>query len=78
MSRIIVGVGGGIAAYKACTVVRQLAEAGHSVRVVPTESALQFVEPRPLRRSPVSRPVPGCSTMFPRFRTCGSDRMPTW
>lgn len=43
MSRIIVGVGGGIAAYKDCTVVRQLAEAGHSVRVVPTESALQFV-----------------------------------
>ncbi|WP_078311877.1 MULTISPECIES: bifunctional phosphopantothenoylcysteine decarboxylase/phosphopantothenate--cysteine ligase CoaBC [unclassified Mycobacterium] len=41
--RIIVGVGGGIAAYKACTVVRQLAEAGHSVRVIPTESALQFV-----------------------------------
>lgn len=43
MSRIIVGVGGGIAAYKACTVVRQLTEAGHSVRVIPTESALQFV-----------------------------------
>jgi phosphopantothenoylcysteine decarboxylase / phosphopantothenate---cysteine ligase len=43
VSRIIVGVGGGIAAYKACTVVRQLAEAGHSVRVIPTESALQFV-----------------------------------
>src|SRR5689334_23616661 len=41
--RIIVGVAGGIAAYKACTVVRQLTEAGHSVRVVPTESALQFV-----------------------------------
>lgn len=41
--RIIVGVGGGIAAYKACTVVRQLTEAGHSVRVIPTESALQFV-----------------------------------
>jgi phosphopantothenoylcysteine decarboxylase / phosphopantothenate---cysteine ligase len=41
--RIIVGVSGGIAAYKACTVVRQLAEAGHTVRVVPTESALQFV-----------------------------------
>ncbi|MUM18421.1 bifunctional phosphopantothenoylcysteine decarboxylase/phosphopantothenate--cysteine ligase CoaBC [Mycobacterium sp. CBMA271] len=41
--RVIVGVGGGIAAYKACTVVRQLAEAGHSVRVIPTESALQFV-----------------------------------
>ncbi|WP_125079351.1 bifunctional phosphopantothenoylcysteine decarboxylase/phosphopantothenate--cysteine ligase CoaBC [Mycobacterium sp. P7213] len=41
--RVVVGVSGGIAAYKACTVVRQLAEAGHSVRVVPTESALRFV-----------------------------------
>jgi phosphopantothenoylcysteine decarboxylase / phosphopantothenate---cysteine ligase len=41
--RIVVGVAGGIAAYKACSVVRQLAEAGHSVRVVPTESALRFV-----------------------------------
>ena len=41
--RIIVGVSGGIAAYKACTVVRQLAEAGHTVRAIPTESALQFV-----------------------------------
>jgi phosphopantothenoylcysteine decarboxylase / phosphopantothenate---cysteine ligase len=41
--RIVVGVSGGIAAYKACTVVRQLAEAGHQVRVVPTESALRFV-----------------------------------
>lgn len=41
--RIIVGVAGGIAAYKACTLIRQLTEAGHSVRVVPTESALNFV-----------------------------------
>src|SRR6201997_3235180 len=41
--RIIVGVSGGIAAYKACTVVRQLVEAGHEVRVIPTESALRFV-----------------------------------
>lgn len=41
--RIIVGVSGGIAAYKACSVVRQLTEAGHDVRVVPTESALRFV-----------------------------------
>ncbi len=41
--RIIVGVAGGIAAYKASSVVRQLTEAGHSVRVVPTESALRFV-----------------------------------
>jgi phosphopantothenoylcysteine decarboxylase/phosphopantothenate--cysteine ligase len=41
--RIIVGVSGGIAAYKACTVVRQLTEAGHRVRVIPTDSALRFV-----------------------------------
>ena len=41
--RVVVGVAGGIAAYKACSVVRQLAEAGHDVRVIPTESALRFV-----------------------------------
>ncbi len=41
--RIVVGVAGGIAAYKACSVVRRLTEAGHQVRVVPTESALKFV-----------------------------------
>src|SRR5512146_2087577 len=41
--RVVVGIAGGIAAYKACTVVRQLTEAGHEVRVVPTESALKFV-----------------------------------
>src|ERR1700742_4317057 len=41
--RIVVGVSGGIAAYKACTVVRQLAEGGHEVRVIPTDSALRFV-----------------------------------
>ena len=41
--RIIVGVAGGIAAYKACSVVRQLSEAGHDIRVVPTEAALRFV-----------------------------------
>src|ERR1700747_2808833 len=40
--RIIVGVSGGIAAYKAATVVRQLTEAGHQVRVIPTEPALRF------------------------------------
>jgi phosphopantothenoylcysteine decarboxylase/phosphopantothenate--cysteine ligase len=41
--RIVVGVAGGIAAYKACSVVRQLSEAGNDVRVIPTESALRFV-----------------------------------
>lgn len=36
-------MGGGIAAYKACSIVRGFTEAGHHVRVVPTESALEFV-----------------------------------
>ena len=42
-ARVILGVGGGIAAYKVVEVLRGLTEAGHRVRVVPTESALQFV-----------------------------------
>ncbi|AOW94576.1 phosphopantothenoylcysteine decarboxylase [Rhodococcus sp. WMMA185] len=41
--RIVVGVGGGIAAYKSCSVIRAFTESGHHVRVVPTESALEFV-----------------------------------
>jgi phosphopantothenoylcysteine decarboxylase/phosphopantothenate--cysteine ligase len=41
--RILLGVGGGIAAYKAVELLRLLAESGHDVIVVPTESALRFV-----------------------------------
>lgn len=41
--RIILGVGGGIAAYKACELLRLFTESGHQVRVVPTASALHFV-----------------------------------
>ncbi|MCQ9336283.1 bifunctional phosphopantothenoylcysteine decarboxylase/phosphopantothenate--cysteine ligase CoaBC [Corynebacterium phoceense] len=40
---IVVGVAGGIAAYKACHLVRDLKEHGDDVRVVPTPNALQFV-----------------------------------
>lgn len=40
---IVVGVSGGIAAYKAVGVVRGLVEAGHDVHVVPTEAALRFI-----------------------------------
>jgi phosphopantothenoylcysteine decarboxylase/phosphopantothenate--cysteine ligase len=36
-------VAGGIAAYKACELLRRLTETGHSVRVLPTASALRFV-----------------------------------
>lgn len=41
--RIVLGVAGGIAAYKAAILLRLLTEAGHSVRVVPTRAALEFV-----------------------------------
>ncbi len=40
---VVVGVSGGIAAYKACHLVREFTEAGDNVRVVPTPSALNFV-----------------------------------
>lgn len=43
MSRVVLGVAGGIAAYKACEVLRRLSESGHEVTVVPTPNALQFV-----------------------------------
>src|SRR5947209_11820203 len=42
-SRIVLGVAGGIAAYKAADLLRKLTEAGHDVQVVPTASALNFV-----------------------------------
>lgn len=41
--RVVVGVAGGIAAYKACHIIRAFKEAGDDVRVVPTRAALEFV-----------------------------------
>ncbi|WP_330473067.1 bifunctional phosphopantothenoylcysteine decarboxylase/phosphopantothenate--cysteine ligase CoaBC [Terrabacter sp. C0L_2] len=41
--RVVLGVSGGIAAYKACTLLRLFTEHGHDVTVVPTAAALQFV-----------------------------------
>src|SRR4051812_40194312 len=43
LPRVVLGVSGGIAAYKACELLRLLTESGHSVRVVPTADALRFV-----------------------------------
>ncbi len=42
-ARVVLGVGAGIAAYKACELLRLLTESGHHVRVVPTSDALRFV-----------------------------------
>jgi phosphopantothenoylcysteine decarboxylase / phosphopantothenate---cysteine ligase len=43
VARILVGVSGGIAAYKAVELVRLATGAGHAVRVVQTPASLQFV-----------------------------------
>ena len=41
--QIVLGVSGGIAAYKACDLLRRLQDAGFLVRVIPTQSSLNFV-----------------------------------
>ena len=43
MARIILGVTGGIAAYKSTSIIRELTEAGHDVKVIPTQNALRFI-----------------------------------
>lgn len=47
--RVLVGVSGGVAAYKAAELVRRLREAGADVRVVMTRAATQFVTPLTLQ-----------------------------
>jgi phosphopantothenoylcysteine decarboxylase/phosphopantothenate--cysteine ligase len=41
--KVVLGVSGGIAAYKACELLRLFTESGHDVTVVPTAAALRFV-----------------------------------
>ncbi|MFM6939700.1 MAG: bifunctional phosphopantothenoylcysteine decarboxylase/phosphopantothenate--cysteine ligase CoaBC [Rhodoluna sp.] len=41
--RVVLGVTGGIAAYKATGIIRLLTEAGHDVKVIPTANALRFI-----------------------------------
>ncbi len=41
--RVVLGVTGGIAAYKATGIIRLLTESGHDVKVVPTANALRFI-----------------------------------
>jgi len=45
MGRVLVGIGGGIAAFKVCAVISELAKAGHEVRVMLTASAQRFITP---------------------------------
>lgn len=58
--KIVVGITGGIAAYKTVHLVRLMVKAGHTVTVVPTENALEFVgKPtwEALSRNPVTTSV---------------------
>ena len=41
--QLILGIGGGIAAYKSCDLLRRLLDKGYEVTVVPTPSSLNFV-----------------------------------
>ncbi len=56
--RILIGIGGGIAAYKICELISQLFQKGAEVRVILTESAQEFITPltvSTLSRHPVYR-----------------------
>src|SRR3954463_6962075 len=60
MARILLGVSGGIAAYKACEVCRLLVKAGHEVVPLPTPAAERFVTAdtyRALARRPAAEDV---------------------
>ena len=62
VARILVGVTGGIAAYKACELVRLLVRAGHDVTPVVTRGAEEFVAARTFwalaRKEPPADPYP--------------------
>ncbi len=57
MSRVLLGVSGGIAAYKACELTRLLVRGGHEVIPLLTPGAERFVRQRPSRHSPGGRPA---------------------
>ena len=62
VARILVGVTGGIAAYKACELVRLLVRAGHDVTPIVTRGAEEFVAAKTLwalaRKEPPADPYP--------------------
>ena len=62
MARILLGITGGIAAYKACELVRLLVKAGHDVLPLPTRGAERFVRSETFfalaRKAPSTDPYP--------------------
>ena len=43
--KVLLGIGGGIAAYKSADLIRRLKERGADVRVIMTQSAMEFITP---------------------------------
>ena len=78
MSRVILGVAGGIAAYKACELLRRLQAAGHDVTVIPTAAALEFVGAATWAALSGKPCTPRSSMTCTRSRTSGSASRPTW
>ncbi|MFR3877180.1 MAG: flavoprotein [Collinsella sp.] len=75
---ILLGITGGIAAYKSCNIVRLLQKRGAHVKVVMSEHATEFVARSPFVRSPTSRcrgPIRRSSDPIHTFRW---RRSPTW
>ena len=62
VARILLGITGGIAAYKACELVRLLVKGGHDVLPLPTAGAERFVRAQTFfalaRKSPATDPYP--------------------
>ena len=79
MSRILLIVGGGIAAYKAAELIRLLRKEGHSVTPVLTEGGAHFVTPMSLARWRKARSTPRCgiSRTRRRWATSSSAAPPT-
>jgi phosphopantothenoylcysteine synthetase/decarboxylase len=76
--RVVLGVSGGIAAYKAIEVCRRLVDAGAHVVPVLTEGALHFVGRTTFDAWARSGPGRRCGTTPTRSRTPTSARPPTW
>ena len=69
---VVLGVSGGIACYKSCTLARRLTEAGATVDTVLTASAAEFVRPVTFEALPGARSSPPCGSGTGRSRTSGS------
>ena len=56
--QVVLGVSGGIAAYKSAELIRRLRDAGAEVRVVMTNAAREFITPLTLPPTPTLTPTP--------------------